>query len=72
MTDEPTPPPFELPDVRVLTITLSPPMWVPVIAYEDDLDDLAALGLLRLATRMQEEQLLEACMIDEEDDDGEI
>lgn len=63
------PPPFEFPDVRVLTITLQPPTWVPVIDYGDDLDDLGALGLLRLATRMHEESLLEACMIDDEDDD---
>lgn len=63
------PPPFEFPDVRVLTITLQPPAWIPVIDYGDDLDDLGALGLLRLAARMHEESLLEACMIDEDDDD---
>lgn len=63
------PPPFEFPDVRVLTITLQPPTWVPVIDYGDDLDDMSALGVLRIAAKMQEEQILEACMIDPEDDD---
>lgn len=68
MTDDPEHP---ILDTRVLTITLSPPAWVPVIEYEDDLDDLAALGLLRLAAKMQEEQLLEAVLTEDDDEDDE-
>lgn len=67
MTDKPEE--FELPDIRVLTITLSGPAWVPQIEYGDDLDDLAAAGLLRLATRMHEERLLDAVLSEEDDDD---
>lgn len=64
MTDEP-----DLPDVRVLSITLYPPKWIPQIEYGEDFDDFSALGVLRVAARMQEEQLLEACFSDEEDDE---
>lgn len=57
-----------LPDIRVLSITMEPPMWVPKIEYGDDFDDLGAAMLLRLAAKMLEEQLLEAFMCPEDDD----
>ena len=64
---EPTPP--ELPDIRVLSITLEPPLWIPQVEYGEDLDDYGALGVLRMAARMLEERLLDACLVDDEEDD---
>lgn len=62
--------PLEELDVRVLTITLSPPDWQPVIDYEEDLDDLAAVQLLEIAWRKQRAELFESVgLIDVEMDD---
>lgn len=56
-------------DVRVITITCQPPAWVPVIDYGEDFDDYAAAGVLRIAARMLEEQLLDCAIGGDDDDD---
>lgn len=60
--------PLDQLDVRVITITLQPPLWIPVIDYGDDFDDMAALGVLEIATAMHYEQLMAVCLPDEDDD----
>ena len=66
MTD---PDPLEQLDVRVITITCQPPTWVPVIDYGEDFDDYAAAGVLHVAWRMLDEQLLECAMGCDDDDE---
>lgn len=57
-----------LPDVRVITITLEPPNWKPVVDWGDDFDDFSVPEILRLAADALHDDLLSAILTDEDDD----
>ena len=59
----------DLPDIRVISITLEAPDWQPVVEWGQDFDDYAVPEILRVAADVLHAQLVEACMLDPEDDD---
>lgn len=63
------PPPFEFPDVRVISITLEAPDWQPKVEWGEDFDDFSVPTILRVAAAVLEDTLIAACMFDDEDED---
>lgn len=60
---------LELPDIRVITITLEAPDWQPKVDWGTDLDDYSVPTVLRVAAAVLEDTLIGACLEGPEDDD---
>lgn len=59
----------DLPDIRVISITLEAPEWKPKVEWGDDFDDYAVPTILRVAAAVLEDGLIEANLYEPEDDD---
>jgi hypothetical protein len=63
--DDPSP----LPDIRVISITLEAPAWKPKVEWGDDFDDYSVPTILRLAADALHDELLDAILSEDDDDD---
>ncbi len=59
----------DIPDIRVVTITLRPPDWIPDCDWSDDLDDFGAVQILEIAWQRERDKLWELMGLCGEDTD---
>lgn len=60
----------DLPDIRVITITLRAPDWIPETDWGSDLDDFSAVKVLEIAAELEDQKLRMLMGLDGSDDDS--